>query len=46
MLAGATWGSEGQAGACFERLEGTLGDEEELRPQRRRLIDLILSQAL
>src|SRR6478672_4198343 len=31
----------GSAGVCFERLEGALGDEEELRAQRRRLLDLI-----
>ena len=33
-------------GACFEQLAAALGDEEELQAHRKRLIDLILTQAL
>lgn len=49
LLANAGWRymrKRGSAGACFERLEGALGDEVELNAHRKRLIDLILSQAL
>jgi hypothetical protein len=49
LLANAGWRyvrKRRSAGASFERLEGAFGNEEELRAHRRRLIDLILSQAL
>jgi hypothetical protein len=49
LLANAGWRyvrMRGSGGACFERLEGALGNEEQLHVHRSRLIDLILSQAL
>ena len=49
LLANAGWRyvrKRGSGGAYFERLEGALGNEEQLHVHRSRLIDLILSQAL
>ena len=53
LLANAGWryvGKQGAGGAYFERLDGSLGhrgalgDEGELRAERKRLIDLIVTQ--
>ena len=49
LLGNAGWRyarRQGSAGAYFERLEGALGDEEQLHAHRRRLLDLIWGQAL
>ena len=49
LLANAGWRyvrKLGSGGACFEQLAAALGDEEELQAHRKRLIDLILTQAL
>ena len=53
LVANAGWryvGKQGAGGAYFERLDGSLGDrgalgdEGELRAERKRLIDLIVTQ--